>query len=52
MIVEHGYDPRSISIIINKEVLTVKKVAGILLKLYRGEIHPPKSRKVSWREAN
>lgn len=46
IILQHGYDPRSISVVINKEVLATKKVAGILLKLYKGEIHPPHSRKV------
>ena len=46
IISQHGYDPQSISVVINKEVLAAKKVAGNLLKLYKGEIHPPHSRKV------
>lgn len=42
----HGFTHNSMPIIVNREVISARKTAGILLRIANGEIHPPNERKV------
>ncbi|KNB46463.1 exonuclease [Blastocystis sp. subtype 4] len=42
----HGFTHNSMPIIVNREVISARKTAGILLRIANGEIHPPNERKL------
>ena len=46
IIKEAGYDTDAMALVVNREVLSIKQVASVLLRIYNGEISPPHSRKV------
>ena len=42
----HGLNHNSMPIIVNREVISARKTAGILLRIANGDIHPPNERRV------